>query len=202
MVGPTFPLIVLLILLLSCAHQSAIGSKLEAPAPAVKIESKKEYLETTYSAQQGECRVSVTTYFAESVNKDTARLRPMNCSDETVVAKLFQQILSTVSSGHHGRLPFSGLSMGRLVEYPSFSQALKTLASESREWNLKKGAPVKGHENNFATQALNELLPSMWVEKILRPYWEKLKIPGVEKVLIDPASKLPFDCQFWISSVR
>ncbi len=186
-------------LLFSCAHQNPARTTDSKQASAVNVEIKTEYLEKTYSTQQNECRVSVTTHLPESPNKDVARLRHYNC-DETLIEKFLERILFSMASNNNGVLPFDSLSMGRLVEYPEFSKQLMTFASHSKHWDAKKGRAKKGHPNNFSTDALNQLLPSMWIVKILHPYWKNIKIPGVEKVLVDPVSKLPFDCQFWLSS--
>ncbi|MBI2522658.1 MAG: hypothetical protein HYV97_19715 [Bdellovibrio sp.] len=191
-------LAIFFLLMLSCTHQVPNPPKEERPVLAVQIEIKKEYLETVYSAQENECRVSVTTHFPESVNKDVARLRHNRCN-EISIAKMLQEILLKISSAYQGGLPFKSFSMGRLQEYPAFSKQLMAFAANSKNWNDKKGLPIKGHLNNFVTEALNELLPSMWMVKILSPYWKSIKISGVEKVLVDPVAKLPFDCQFWIT---
>ncbi len=189
----------LLTFLWSCSHDRA--NEVPSPRPIEsKVEIKTDSFGANYSLTQGECRVSVGIYPPESVNKNVASLRQQGCHDEALVSKQLEQILLKLASDFKGNLPFHSLSLGRLEEYPSFSQALKAFANDSPDWNIKKGKPIKGNENNFVTAALNQLRPSLWVTKILKPYWKDLRIPWVEKVLVDPVSKLPFDCQLWISA--
>jgi len=186
------------LMMLACSLPENKIAHSNQPLSDIKIQSRQEYLETAYSVSKGNCHVSVTTNFPESVNKDVARLRHQNCKNEDLLSNLLGLILKEIAKGNNGALPFNDFSMGRLVEYPSLSHQLTTFAINSDKWDSKKGRPRSGHATYFATQALNEILPSSWIFGVLSPYWKHPTVPSTEKVLVDPVSKLPFDCQFGI----
>ena len=103
------------------------------------------------------------------------------------------------------------VSFGRIVEYPWLSSLLAREASVSRTWDLGKGRPVRGHENQWVAQMLRAM-PEFTV------LFDKWQIAGVsvEKVLVKPAAelrlpagapipadaRLPYDAILWVALRR
>ena len=103
------------------------------------------------------------------------------------------------------------VSFGRIVEYPWLSSLLAREASVSRNWDLGKGRPVRGHENQWVAQ----ILRAMPEFTVLFDSWQIAGV-AVEKVLVKPAAqlqlpagapvpgnaRLPYDAILWVTLKR
>jgi hypothetical protein len=114
-------------------------------------------------------------------------------------------------------LPIHGIYLGRLMDYPEWSQALAKVAAKSPSWNAKCGRPSKIGENDnhvvrvlLSHSAYPEPLKSVFAE-----YELNACIADVEKVLVfdaktifptgdavfkhvSPRARLPVDAQIWL----
>lgn len=115
------------------------------------------------------------------------------------------------------KLPIRTIHLGRLINYPEWSQALARAAAQSPTWNAKRGRPSKANENN--NQRVCLLLNGPAYPQVLKPlfahYGLNACIAAVEKVLVFKAqdifpnktampktvlreSRLPVDAQLWL----
>lgn len=114
-------------------------------------------------------------------------------------------------------LPIRSVFLGRLMNYPQWSQDLAKSAAQSPTWNSKRGRPKKsGESNNHRVRILlngpayPQVLKSTFTQYGLTPC-----IASVEKVLvfeakdifsgsakmpygISPRARLPVDAQIWL----
>lgn len=128
-----------------------------------------------------------------------------------------------LDSGFHGlftdnTLPIRGIYLGRLMDYPAWSQDLAKTAAKSSTWNSKRGRPTKAGESD--NQRVRLLLNGPVYPKLLKPLFAQYGltacIADVEKVLvfkakdifldktaipsgISPEARLPVDAQIWLS---
>lgn len=129
------------------------------------------------------------------------------------------QLLDT---GLHGlfpdhSLPIHGIYLGRLMDYPEWSQDLAKAAAKSPAWNSKRGRPQKPGEsdNRRVRLLLNGLAYPQPLKPLFTPYGLTACIADVEKVLvfkakdifpnkaalpkgISPEARLPLDAQIWL----
>ncbi len=115
-------------------------------------------------------------------------------------------------------LPIHGIYLGRLMDYPEWSQALAKVAAKSPTWNSKLGRPKKPGENDnhvvrrlLSHSAYPEPLKSLFaeygltacvadVEKVL-VFDAKTIFPTGDAVfkLVSPRARLPVDAQIWLT---
>lgn len=115
-------------------------------------------------------------------------------------------------------LPIHGIYLGRLMDYPEWSQALAKVAAKSPAWNSKRGRPSKISENdNHLVRAfLNRSAYPKQLKSVFAEYGLIACIADVEKVLVfdaktifpasdavfkhvSPRARLPGDAQIWLS---
>lgn len=128
-----------------------------------------------------------------------------------------------LDSGIHGLftdniLPIRGIYLGRLMDYPEWSQDLAKTAAKSPTWNSKHGRPAKAGESD--NQRVRLLLNGPDYPQLLKPlfaqYGMTACIADVEKVLVFKAkdiwpdktaipsgitseARLPVDAQIWLN---
>jgi len=160
----------------------------------------------------GECRLSL-----EVSNKwHTMMLRALHpqyrgchIDQEAVVAVLEAAISKTEAPKLEGT--YTGLSLGRLIDYPWMCQYLANAARHDRAWSLKKGRPVAGDINKYVADILSgrELIGP--IEAVLAKAGYRVSGVSVEKVLVGGdkdipqyqgerfAGRIPFDAQVWLN---
>ncbi len=89
------------------------------------------------------------------------------------------------------------LFWGRLVSNKSdvkleLSRRLAIAASQSLLWDKKSGKPSKGRVNDIVARIANEANIYKELTAAFAHYDKKIKISGVEKVLVQQAAGLPF----------
>lgn len=201
-----------LILIACCAGLSS------AAYSQVTVQRDPALRETTYSIEQGSCRISWTAFESE-LNRGGIRHRP-TCElplaeQAALIAKLLPEVLKA------GEI--RTLGWGRL--FPdgrrdvTMSVRLALAAKRSSAWDAVRGKPRTGDINGFVRKLANdariyeELLPVFEqagfsieltsVEKVLvmpagqLPFFERLRGEGVR-----PRDRVPFDCQTWFSIRR
>ena len=200
---------------LACRQKERDEPPKKADAHVVTVQRDASLRETTYSIEQGPCRISWTTYETE-LNRGGISHRPkcdLPLAQQTpLIAKLLHEVLKA------GK--FHTLGWGRL--YPdgprdiTMAVRLALAAKRSPEWDAGKGKPRNGDINGFVRKLANdasiyeELRPVFRdsgleiefasVEKVLvlrateLPFFDRLRVDGVR-----PRDRLPFDCQTWFS---
>lgn len=115
-------------------------------------------------------------------------------------------------------LPIHGIYLGRLMDYPEWSQALAKVAIKSPAWNSKRGRPSKisENDNHLVRSLLNRSAYPEPLKSVFAEYGLKACIADVEKVLVfdaktifpasdvvfkyvSPRARLPVDAQIWLS---
>lgn len=109
------------------------------------------------------------------------------------------------------------LYLGRLMNYPEWSQTLAEAAAQSPEWDSRRGRPRKrGESDNLrVTMLLNGPAYPHDLKPVFSRYGVTACIAGVEKVLVfeakelfppasamaqtvSPSARLPADAQVWL----
>lgn len=112
-------------------------------------------------------------------------------------------------------LSLHGVYLGRLMDYPDWSQALARAAAQAESWNKKRGRPSKtGESDNRRVQLLlNGPAYPLALAPVFRRYGLIACIGEVEKVLVFKAkeiggdlaktatgnARLPVDAQIWLT---
>ena len=98
---------------------------------------------------------------------------------------------------------FRTFFVGRLIEAfgadKSMSERLSLAASKSPLWDQAKDDPRIGYENKFVKEIANQAMIYPELKEMFAQHGYEIQISTVEKVLIDPHSKLPYDCITWFS---
>lgn len=116
------------------------------------------------------------------------------------------------------RIDIRSVQLGRLINYPEWSNALAKAAAQSPAWDTRRGRPKKPneHANHRVTQLLNGPAYPQALKTVFSRYGLTACIATVEKVLIfkasdifpsgtenansiTPDARLPFDAQIWLS---
>lgn len=113
-----------------------------------------------------------------------------------------------------GELPIRSISLGRVMDYPQWSQDLAKAAAQSRDWDGKRGRPrnPKENDNHRVRLLLNGAAFPEPLNRVFERYGYRVCIGDVEKVLvfkakdvlsaptvgISPHAKLPVDGQVWL----
>jgi hypothetical protein len=167
--------------------------------PKIIILHDRDSKETIYSL--ADKSISLTTYDTEG-NEDILRLR----SHSTLPLKEQVAILSGILKKIPKARKLRAFSVGRLIEAfgadRTMSERLKLAASRSPLWEQAKGDPRIGHENKFVKEIANQAMIYPELKELFARHGYKIEISTVEKVLIDPQSRLPYDCITWFSLSR
>ena len=157
----------------------------------VKVQRDPALRETTYSIEQGSCRINWTT-FETDLNRGVILHRPtceLPLAQQTpLISRLLHEVLKA------GEL--RTLSWGRLfpdgVRDTTMSARLALAAKRSPAWDAVKGKPRTGDINGFVRKLANDAR----IYEELRPVFEQagfsVDLTSVEKVLVMPAGQLPF----------
>jgi len=92
-------------------------------------------------------------------------------------------------------LPIRGIYLGRLMDYPEWSQDLAKTAAKSPTWSSKSGRPTKAGESD--NRRVRLLLNGQAYPPSLKPLFAKYQVTAcigdVEKVLVFKAKDIWFD---------
>jgi hypothetical protein len=98
---------------------------------------------------------------------------------------------------------FRTFFVGRLIHAfgadKTMSERLSLAASKSPLWDQAKGDPRIGHENKFVKEIANRAMIYPELKEMFASHGYEIQVSTVEKVLIDPQTKLPYDCITWFS---
>ncbi|PPD35777.1 MAG: hypothetical protein CTY19_01660 [Methylomonas sp.] len=129
----------------------------------------------------------------------------------TLLDRGFQRFLSD------HLMPFHGIYLGRLMEYPEWSEDLAKAAAKSATWNSKRGRPSTLNESNNqrVRLLLNGSAYPHHLQTLFANYQLRACVSDVEKVLVYKAkdifpdkttlpkgisakARLPVDAQIWL----
>jgi hypothetical protein len=164
--------------------------------PKIIILHDRDAKETVYALEDRS--LSLTTYDAEG-REDILRLR----SNSKLPLQEQVAILSRMLKKLPKERRFRAFSIGRLIDAfgadRSMSERLSLAASKSPLWDQAKDDPRIGHENKFVREIANQAMIYPELKEMFARHGYEIQVSTVEKVLIDPQSKLPYDCITWFS---
>lgn len=167
--------------------------------PKIIVLHKDEFKETVYALEDNS--ISLTTYDTE-LNKDILHLR----SNSEIPLKEQIGIISRILKQLPKERQFSTFFVGRLINAfgadRTLSERLSSAANESVLWDTVKGRPRTGHENQCVKEIANQAMIYPELKEIFADHGYAIEVSSVEKVLIDPHTKLPYDCLTWFSLTR
>jgi hypothetical protein len=185
----------LLVLIVFCALV-LVFAVLLPKGPKIVVLHKDDVKETVYALEDNS--LSLTTYETE-LNKDILRLR----SSSELPLKEQVEIVSSILKKVPKERKFSTFFIGRLIYAfgadRTMSERLSLAASESPFWDKEKGRPRSGHENKFVKEIANQAMIYPELKEMFARHGYEIQVSSVEKVLIDPHTKLPYDCMTWFS---
>lgn len=165
--------------------------------------------------------------FAVQLPECTARIEHRVTEPEVALVRSdcplsLQSLDQLLKTGFHGlfpnnSLPIRTVHLGRLVNYPQWSQDLAKSAAQSPDWSSKRGRPKKAGEsdNHRVRILLNGPAYPQALKSTFTQYGLTACIAGVEKVLVFEAkvifpgltempsgisahARLPSDAQIWL----
>jgi hypothetical protein len=166
----------------------------------------------SFAVQLPECTARIER---RAVEPEVALVR----SDCPLSLPSLHQLLAT---GFHGlfpgnSLPIRSVYLGRLMNYPQWSQDLAKAAMQSQDWNAKRGRPKKtgDSENHYVRGLLNGPAYPQALKPAFAQYGLSACIANVEKVLVfeakiiwpdsarmpqamSPNARLAADAQIWL----
>jgi hypothetical protein len=167
----------------------------------------------TFSILLPECAARLETRTVEAKILTVRSDCPLSLNS---LSQLLDAGLRSLYPGHS--LPIHSIYLGRLMNYPEWSQTLAKSAAQSPGWNSLRGRPSKTGEND--NQRIRQLLNGPAYPQALKPVFAQYGltacIANVEKVLvfkakdifqniselpgkISPAARLPVDAQIWLN---
>jgi hypothetical protein len=164
--------------------------------PKIIVRHEDDLKEIIYALEDNS--ISLTTYETE-LNKDILRLR----SKSELSLKEQVGIISRILTKLPKERKFSTFFVGRLIYAfgadRTLSERLSLAASLSPLWDKEKGRPRSGHENKFVKEIANQAMIYPELKEMFAQHGYEVQIVSIEKVLIDPQTKLPYDCMTWFS---
>ena len=164
--------------------------------PKIVILSDPDSKETIYTLEDKS--LSLTTDDSEG-DEHILHLR----SSSKLPLKQQVAILSRILKKLPKERKFRTFFVGRLIEAfgadKSMSERLSLAASKSPLWDQAKGDPRIGYENKFVKEIVNQAMIYPELKEMFARHSYEIQVSNVEKVLIDPQTKLPYDCITWFS---
>lgn len=164
--------------------------------PKIIVLHKDDFKETVYALEDNS--ISLTTYETE-LNKDILRLRSSSELPLKEQVGIISKILKKVPRERQFRTFFIGRLINAFGADRTLSERLSLAADESPLWDTVKGCPFTGHENQCVKEIANQTMIYPELREMFARHGYEIEVSGVEKVLIDPQTKLPYDCMTWFS---
>jgi hypothetical protein len=165
-------------------------------APKIIVLHKPAVKETVYALEDDS--LSLTTYDTE-INRHVLRLRSKSELPLKEQVGIISRILKKVPKERRFRTFFIGRLIYAFGADRTLSERLSLAASQSPLWDKEKGRPRSGHENKFVKEIANQAMIYPELKEMFARHGYEIQVASVEKVLIDPQTKLPYDCQTWFS---
>jgi hypothetical protein len=164
--------------------------------PKIIIQYDRDAKETIYALEDKS--LSLTMSDIEG-NQHILRLR----SSSKLSLKEQVAILSKILKKMPKEKKFRTFFVGRLIEAfgadKTMSERLSLAAGKSPIWEQAKGDSRIGSENKFVKEIANQAMIYPELKEMFARHGYEIQIANVEKVLIDPQTKLPDDCMTWFS---
>ncbi|OGP93357.1 MAG: hypothetical protein A2Z19_07020 [Deltaproteobacteria bacterium RBG_16_54_18] len=189
----------LFLLLIGAVALFFIFSIVIPEGPKIIIQYDRDAKETVYAL--ADKSLSLTVYDTAG-NEHILRLR----SNSKLPLKEQVGILTRMLKKLPKERKFRSFFVGRLIEAfgadRTMSERLSLAASKSPLWEQAKGDPRIGSENKFVKEIANQAMIYPELKELFVRHGYEIQIANVEKVLIDPQTKLPYDCLTWFSLSR
>ncbi len=186
----------LLLLLIVAVALVLIFAHLLPKGPKIIVRNKGDVKETIYALEDNS--ISLTTYETE-LNKDILRLRSKSELPLKEQVAIISRILKKLPKERRFRTFFVGRLIYAFGADRTLSERLSLAAAQSPLWDKEKGRPRSGHENKFVKEIANQAMIYPELNEMFAQHGYEIEVSGVEKVLIDPQTKLPYDCMTWFS---
>jgi hypothetical protein len=187
----------LLLLLLMVALALVLVFAIILPkGPKIIVLHKGDVKQTVYALEDNS--LSLTTYDTE-INRHVLRLRSKSGLPLNKQVAIISRILKKVPRERRFRTFFIGRLLNAFGADRTLSERLSLAASESPLWDTVKGRPRSGHENKFVKEIANQAMIYPELKEMFAQHGYEIQVSSVEKVLIDPQTKLPYDCMTWFS---
>jgi hypothetical protein len=182
--------LLLLVLIVACALVLVLAVILPK-GPKIVILHKPDVKETIYSLEDHS--LSLTTYETE-INRYILRLRSKSELPLKEQVAIISGILKKLPKGRQFRTFFIGRLIYAFGADRTLSERLSLAASESPLWDKEKGCPRSGHENQCVKEIANQAMIYPELKEMFAKHGYEIEVASVEKVLINPQTKLPYDC--------
>jgi hypothetical protein len=164
--------------------------------PKIIVRHEGDLKETIYALEDNS--ISLTTYETE-LNEDILRLRSKSELPLKEQVGIISRILTKLPKERKFRTFFIGRLIDAFGADRTLSERLSLAASQSPLWDHAKGDPRIGHENKFVKEIANQAMLYPELKEMFAKHGYEIQVASVEKVLIDPQTKLPYDCMTWFS---
>jgi hypothetical protein len=164
--------------------------------PKIIVLHKDDVRETVYALEDNS--LSLTTYETE-LNEGILHLRSKSELPLKEQVGIISRILKKLPKERRFRTFFVGRLIYAFGADRTLSERLSLVASKSPLWDKEKGLPRSGHENQFVKEIANQAMIYPELKEMFARHGYEIKVAFVEKVLIDPQTKLPYDCMTWFS---
>jgi hypothetical protein len=186
----------LLVLLIVAAALVLVFTVLLPKGPKIIVRHNSDVKETIYSLEDNS--LSLTTYETE-LNEEILRLRSSSALPLKEQVAIISGILKKLPKERQFRTFFIGRLIYAFGADRTMSERLSLAASQSPLWDREKGRPRSGHENKFVKEIANQAMIYPELKEMFAQHGYEIQVASVEKVLIDPQTKLPYDCMTWFS---
>jgi hypothetical protein len=182
---------VFLALLTACSGSTAppVSPAASHSSLVVTVEKDTSRGETRYLIARGECRLvwEIRDVEPQVILHRTDCALPLS-EQAPLIEALWQALpVAQPSQLSWGRLcPDTGCAERQL------SQRLALAAYRSPDWDVARGRPLRGHENEFVRRIANAAPIYPELRELFARQGYLIEVSGVEKVLVMPASQLPY----------
>jgi len=187
--------LLLLLLIVACALVLVLVVLLPK-GPKIIVQYNSDVKETIYSLEDRS--LSLTTYETE-LNEEILRLRSKSELPLKEQVEIISRILNKLPKERKFRTFFIGRLLNALGADKTLSERLSLAAGQSPLWDQVKGRPQSGHENQCVKEIANQAMIYPELKEMFVRHGYEIEVSSVEKVLINPQTKLPYDCLTWFS---
>jgi hypothetical protein len=187
---------VLLLLLIVAVALRLVFSVAFPRGPKIIIQYDRDLKETIYSLEDKS--LSLTTDDSEG-DEHILHWRSNSKLPLKEQVAILSRILKKLPKDRKFRTFFVGRLIHAFGADRTLSERLSLAASQSPLWDREKGRPRSGHENKFVKEIANQAMIYPELKEMFARHGYEIQVVSVEKVLIDPQTKLPYDCMTWFS---
>ena len=164
--------------------------------PKIIVLHEGNVKETIYTLEDNS--ISLTTCETE-LNKNILHLRSQSELPLKEQVAIISRILKKLPKERRFHTFFIGRLLNAFGADRTLSERLSLAASQSALWDKEKGRPRSGHANQCVKEIANQAMIYPELREMFAKHGYEIEVSSVEKVLIDPQTKLPYDCLTWFS---